>query len=101
MSGSGEGLLKEIVALGGTFLLVTTRRPLYTATAGLTALPMLRRLADRHDRVRIGFGLGRSAAEAEALARRALARARRIGEIAAVLSLRSDTDIVLHTTAGA
>ncbi|MFS8478088.1 MAG: hypothetical protein FWJ93_03805 [Micromonosporaceae bacterium] len=62
---------------------------------------MLGRLADRHDTVRIGFGLGRSAAEAESLARRALTRARRIGKVAAVLSLRGDLDIVLATTAPA
>ncbi|NUT37505.1 MAG: hypothetical protein HOV79_31050, partial [Hamadaea sp.] len=58
-------------------------------------------LADRHEVVRVGFGLGRSAAEAESLARRALARARRIGPIAAVLSLRSDMDVVLESEAPA
>lgn len=101
-----DGLLKEVAALGGTLarftggnhLIVTTRGPLYDATSGFTALPMLRRLADRHELVRIGFGLGRSAAEAENLARRALGRARRIGSVAAVLSLRGDTDIVLEST---
>lgn len=106
VSGSDAGLLKEAAALGGTlakftggtYLLVTTRGPLYEATNGFTALPMLHRLADRHDTVRVGFGLGRSAAEAESLARRALARSRRIGEIAAVLSLRGETDIVLEST---
>ncbi|MCW3819235.1 hypothetical protein ONA91_32815 [Micromonospora sp. DR5-3] len=100
------GLLKEVAALGGTLarfggdthLIVTTRGPLHDATAGFTALPMLRRLADRHDTVQIGFGLGRSAAEAENLARRALSRARRVGAAAAVLSLRGDTDIVLEST---
>ncbi|MGH3742124.1 MAG: hypothetical protein ACRDT1_12420, partial [Micromonosporaceae bacterium] len=105
-SGGDEGLLKEAAALGGTFagftggtyLLVTTRGPLHDATGGFTALPMLRRLADRHELVRVSFGLGRSAAEAENLARRALSRARRIGGVAAVLSLRNDTDIVLEST---
>ena len=105
-SDGDDGLLKEAAALGGTYarftggtyLLVTTRGPLHDATGGFTALPMLRRLADRHQTVRIGFGLGRSAAEAENLARRALSRARRIGEVAAVLSLRNDTDIVLEST---
>ncbi|WP_117213912.1 hypothetical protein, partial [Allorhizocola rhizosphaerae] len=85
VSGDDEGLLKEAAALGGslarftggTHLLVTTRGPLGDATAGFTALPMLRRLADRHETVRVGLGLGRSAAEAESLARRALSRARR------------------------
>ncbi|MET9063665.1 hypothetical protein [Streptosporangium sandarakinum] len=100
-----EGLLREAAALGGTLaafrggthLLVTTRGPLYEATGGFAGLPMLTRLATDNDVVRVGFGLGRSAAEAESLARRALARARRIGPVAAVLSLRADTDIVLES----
>ncbi|NUS03549.1 MAG: hypothetical protein HOV97_13405, partial [Nonomuraea sp.] len=83
-----EGLLREATALGGTLaafrggthLLVTTRGPLHDATGGFTGLPMLARLAAHNEVVRIGFGLGRSAAEAESLARRALARARRIGD---------------------
>ncbi|MBO4207202.1 hypothetical protein [Micromonospora echinofusca] len=109
LSDGDGGLLREVAALGGTLarvghnfhLIVTTRGPLHDATAGFTALPMLRRLADRHDTVQIGFGLGRSAAEAENLARRALSRARRVGSAAAVLSLRGDTDIVLESTAPA
>ncbi|MER6947888.1 hypothetical protein ABT294_28020 [Nonomuraea sp. NPDC000554] len=100
-----EGLLREATALGGTLaafrggthLLVTTRGPLHDATGGFTGLPMLARLAAQNQVVRVGFGLGRSAAEAESLARRALARARRIGDVAAVLSLRADTDIVLES----
>ncbi|MFG1942968.1 hypothetical protein [Nonomuraea sp. NPDC048826] len=100
-----DGLLREAAALGGTVaafrggthLLVTTRGPLHDATGGFTGLPLLARLAARNDVVRAGFGLGRSAAEAESLARRALARARRIGDVAAVLSLRADTDIVLES----
>lgn len=107
VSGEDEGLLKEAAALGGTLarytggthLLVTTRGPLHDVTSGFACLPMLRRLADRHETVRVGFGLGRSAAEGENLARRALARARRIGSVAAVLSLRGDLDIVLESTA--
>ncbi|MFG1954032.1 hypothetical protein [Micromonospora sp. NPDC048830] len=101
-----DGLLREVATLGGTlarftpdtYLIVTTRGPLHDATGGFTALPMLRRLADRHDTVQIGFGLGRSAAEAENLARRALSRARRVGPATAVLSLRGDTDIVLESS---
>ncbi|MEU6796187.1 hypothetical protein ABZ907_31220 [Nonomuraea wenchangensis] len=100
-----EGLLREAGALagtlagfrGGTHLLVTTRGPLHDATGGFTGLPMLARLAAHSSVARVGFGLGRSAAEAESLARRALARARRIGNVAAVLSLRADTDIVLES----
>ncbi|MEV0726513.1 hypothetical protein AB0I37_27500 [Micromonospora purpureochromogenes] len=101
-----DGLLREVATLGATlarfapdtYLIVTTRGPLHDATGGFTALPMLRRLADRHDTVQIGFGLGRSAAEAENLARRALSRARRVGPTTAVLSLRGETDIVLEST---
>jgi hypothetical protein len=101
-----EGLLREAAALGGSLamvaggvhLLVTTRGPLADVTANFTALPMLNRLADRFASVRVGFGLGRSAAEAESLARRALTRARRLGDVAAVLSLRGDTDLVLEST---
>ncbi|RJL32243.1 GntR family transcriptional regulator [Bailinhaonella thermotolerans] len=104
-----EGLLREATALGGTVaafrggthLLVTTRGPLHDATGGFSGLPMLARLAAHNRVVRVGFGLGRSAAEAESLARRALARARRIGDVAAVLSLRADTDIVLESVAAA
>lgn len=103
--GDEAGLLKEVAALGGsvarakggTYMVVTTRGPLASATAGFTVLPMLRRLADRNPVVRVGFGLGRSAAEAESLARRALARARRVGDVAAVVSLRGDTDLILES----
>ncbi len=95
-----DGLAREAAALGGSLalltggvhLLVTTRGPLADVTGSFTALPMLRRLADRHAVVRIGFGLGRSAAEAESLA-----RARRLGDVAAVLALRGDTDLVLES----
>jgi hypothetical protein len=104
--GGWESLQREAAALGGSLamssagvhLLVTTRGPLADVTGNFTALPMLRRLADRHPVVRIGFGLGRSAAEAESLARRALSRARRLGDVAAVLSLRGDNDLVLESS---
>ena len=103
LSGGDEGLLKEVAGVGGTMapfsagthLIVTTRGPLFDATNGFSGLPMLRRLADLHETVRIGFGLGQGAAEAENLARRALSRARKIGPVVAVLSTRGDTDLIL------
>ena len=102
LSGGDEGLLKEVVSVGGTttplaggmHLLISTRGPLYAATNGFSGLPMLRRLAELHETVRIGFGLGRGAAEAENLARRALSRARKVGPVASVLSTR-DADLIL------
>ncbi|MEV4178751.1 hypothetical protein, partial [Nonomuraea sp. NPDC049709] len=71
-----EGLLREAGALGGTLaafrggthLLVTTRGPLHDATGGFTGLPMLARLTAHSAVARVGFGLGRRAAEAESLA---------------------------------
>ncbi len=98
-------LPREVGALGGslshysptTSLIVTTRGPLQDASHGFTALPMLHRLGQVHDTVRIGFGLGHSGAEAERLARRALSRARSHGPIAAVVSLRNDVDVTLDT----
>lgn len=100
-----SALMREAAALGGTLaafrdgirLLVTTRGPLYDATSGFSRLPMLARLAEHNALVHIGFGLGRSAAEAESLAQRALSRSRRIADVAAVLSIRADTDIVLES----
>ncbi|MBB5789060.1 hypothetical protein [Jiangella mangrovi] len=100
-----DDLAREAALLGGAVastadgsaLIVTTRGPLHGATQAFTALPLLHRLGDRHDVVRIGFGLGHSGAEAERLARRALARARSHGDVAAVVSSRNDLDIVLET----
>lgn len=96
-------LAREAALLGGAVaaaddgaLIVTTRGPLHGATHGFTALPLLRRLGDAYPVVRIGFGLGQSGAEAERLARRALARARSHGAVAAVVSSRNDVDIVLE-----
>ncbi|WP_026876077.1 hypothetical protein [Jiangella gansuensis] len=102
-------LAREVGMLGGSLsrysdtmsLIVTTRGPLHDASHGFTALPLLHRLSPRHDVVRIGFGLGHSGAEAERLARRALARARNHGDVAAVVSSRNDVDILLEAVAPA
>lgn len=101
------GLASEVSALGGSLstaiggshLLITTRGPLYAATSGFTWLPMLGRLADHHRVVRVGLGLGDTAAAAETRARHALARARVLGDVRAVLSLRDGTDMVLDVPA--
>ncbi|TDE11464.1 MarR family winged helix-turn-helix transcriptional regulator [Jiangella asiatica] len=106
-SGGDAGLAAEAAALGGSLatavggshLLITTRGPLYAATSGFTSLPMLGRLADHHDVVRIGLGLGDTAAAAETRARHALARARVLGDVRAILSLRDGTDMLLDVPA--
>ncbi|MEU5162434.1 hypothetical protein AB0G74_22895 [Streptomyces sp. NPDC020875] len=79
----------------GRPLVVTTKGVLEEVTAGFTRLPFLDGLSARHGAVRIGFGLGRTAAEAEALAARAVARARAVGPVAAVVCMKDDVDIVI------
>lgn len=98
-----DDIAAEATSLGGTSarfadgrsLIVTTRGQLSAATDQLTSAPILHRLAAGRSEMRIGFGLGHSAAEAESLARRALSRARNYGPVAAVASFRNDIDIVL------
>ncbi|TDE11463.1 MarR family transcriptional regulator [Jiangella asiatica] len=79
----------------GTFIVVTTRGRLAGATGDFTGLPLLERLAGVSSRVHIGFGLGRTAAEAEHHARRAVIRSRRVAPVAAVFSRRNDADLIL------
>ncbi|WP_344753505.1 helix-turn-helix domain-containing protein [Leifsonella bigeumensis] len=94
----------EAAALAGTAarygdaqrLIVTTRGQLSAATDQLTSAPLLRRLAAGRSEARIGFGLGRTVAESEVLARRAIARARTHGPVSAVASFRHDIDILLE-----
>ncbi|MDP3951387.1 hypothetical protein [Microbacterium sp.] len=107
MAGEHEGPSPDVIAESdslagvatgygpGKSLIVTTQGQLASATDQFSSAPFLQRLAARHSEVRAGFGLGRSAAEAESLARRALARARAHGPIAAVASFRNDIDILL------
>lgn len=104
-----QALSAEVAELGAnvvrydaeTFLVVTTRGPLEQVTGAFTELPMLARLQEVYGSVRIGFGIGGSGAEADALARRALGRAHSAGAAAAVLSLRNDIDITLARSQGA
>ncbi|MFF8827926.1 hypothetical protein [Streptomyces sp. NPDC015131] len=98
-----ERLAEDIRVLGGSLaglpdgrrLVVTTRGALETATEGFTRIPFLEGLAARHGSAHLGFGLGRTAAEAEALARRAVNRARATGPAAGAVSMADDVDIVI------
>lgn len=97
-------LADDLVVLGGSLsylpdgqpLVVTTRGLLEDATEQYTRLPLLDQLKARHGSVNIGFGVGRTAAEAESLARRAANRATAIGGSAAVVSMTGDVDIVME-----
>jgi hypothetical protein len=80
---------------GRRHLIVTTRGALEAATGSFSEFPALNRLAERYGSVRIGFGVGASAAEAETLAKRALGRARAASRATAVVSLRHEVDIAL------
>jgi hypothetical protein len=99
-----EGLAADLITLGGSlatladgrYLVVTTRGLLEQATEQFTRLPLLDLLAARHPTAYIGFGVGRTAAEAEALARRATSRAASIGTVAGVISMSDDVEIVIE-----
>jgi len=101
------GIQREMAALGGTvvrentkqLLVITTRGPLEEATNGLTELSMVKALRASYGHLRIGFGIGGSAAEARDLAARALGRAHAAGRTAAVVSLRGDVDLPLLAVA--
>ena len=104
IAADGESALRrEAGSLGGSviryddkrYLVVTTRGPLEQATAAFTELGMLNRLKEQFGPLRIGFGIGGSGTETEALARRALGRAKSAGRTAAVVSLRNDIDLIL------
>ncbi|GAA1719686.1 hypothetical protein GCM10009765_80050 [Fodinicola feengrottensis] len=79
----------------GRYLLVTTRGILEETTSGFQQLPLLTSLSQRHMWAHVGLGVGRSAAEAEALARRALARCRTAGPFSAFVSLGNGGDLML------
>jgi len=103
VSGPDRELADDVTALAGTlftlhegrYLLVTTRGVLESVTNRFQQLPLLSTLSQRHLWAHVGCGVGRSAAEAEALARRALARCRAAGPFAAVVSLGNGGDIML------
>ncbi|CAL9355419.1 hypothetical protein [Streptomyces sp. NPDC095602] len=103
-----EELAADLAVLGGSLaglpdgsrLAVTTRGALEKATEQFTRLPFLDGLAARHGSAHVGFGLGRTAAEAEALARRAVNRARSVGPVAGVVCMKDDIDIVIAHDSG-
>ncbi|MGA8113684.1 MAG: helix-turn-helix domain-containing protein [Actinocatenispora sp.] len=82
----------------GRYVLVTTRGVVEEHSNHFQRLPLLARLSQRHLWAHIALGVGRSAAEAEALARHALARCRSVGPFSAVVSLGTGSDIVLAET---
>jgi hypothetical protein len=101
-----DNLAADLITLGaslaalpdGRHLVVTTRGVLEQATEQFTRMPLLDHLASRHSTAYVGFGVGRTAAEAEALARRAVSRAASIGSVAGVVSMSDDVEIVIEPT---
>jgi DNA-binding transcriptional ArsR family regulator len=100
---SDAELQRSISPLGGAlarlddvYLVVSTAGLLEQATSHYQDLPLLERLSSRHEQVHIGFGVGRTAAEAQSLARRALGRSRAVGPTAVAVALADDTDIILN-----
>ncbi|MFF1818281.1 hypothetical protein ACFVWG_13360 [Kribbella sp. NPDC058245] len=99
-----DALAGDLITLGGSlallpdgrYLVVTTRGLLEQATEQFTRMPLLDHLAARHSTAYVGFGIGRTAAEAEALARRAVGRAGSIGSVAGVVSMSDDVEIVIE-----
>lgn len=96
-------LRRSISSLGGAlarvddvYLVVSTAGLLEQATNHYQDLPLLERLSSRHEQVHIGFGVGRTAAEAQTLARRALGRSRVVGPAAVAVALADDTDIIVN-----
>ncbi|WP_159619671.1 helix-turn-helix domain-containing protein [Ruania rhizosphaerae] len=79
----------------GEMLLVTTRGALAIASYQFSQPPLLRRLSEAGISANAGFGVGRTALEAEQLARRALNRARTHPGPTAVVSFRNDVDLAL------
>ncbi len=97
-------LAAELTMLGGSvkpdgvgrYTLVSTRGPLEQYTGSFTRFPLVDALGDKQSIVRVGFGVGRSAAEAEALATEALKRARSSGDKAAAVCLRNGGGMLLE-----
>lgn len=104
--GDESGLVAtEAAALGGSavlvapgrYMIMTTRGAVEAATIGFTRAPILLHIPDHGRTLRVGYGVGRSAREAEHHADRALRRARAIGDVAGVVALANDTIRSLDT----
>lgn len=80
----------------GSYLLITTRGPLMTASEGLATAPIPDSLVSSRGHTRLGLGVGRSAGEARSLAKQALSRAAANGRNVAVVCMSNDPDIILH-----
>ncbi|UFU07594.1 hypothetical protein [Ruania halotolerans] len=108
MAGAAPLVRQQARALAGTvatadtgeLLLVTTRGALAIASYQFTQPPLLRRLDEVGITASAGFGVGRTALEAERLARRALNRAETYPGSTAVASFRNDVDLVLGAAGG-
>jgi hypothetical protein len=99
-----EQLSREVASLGGMlarvedgYLIVSTLGALERWTDHFRQWPLLRQLRLRHERVHIGFGIGRSAPDAESHARVALGRSRAAGEAAAAVALGEGGDVIVGT----
>jgi len=90
----------SLARLDNGYLVVSTAGPLDQVTDHFRQWPLLDQLAKRHERVHIGFGIGRTAADAESLARRALGRAHAAGSVAAAVALADDTHVIIGVESG-
>jgi DNA-binding transcriptional ArsR family regulator len=102
---SDRYLRRNIAVLGGSlarlddgYLVVSTAGLLERVTDHFRTWPLLEQLSGRHESVHIGFGIGRTAADAESLARRALGRSHAAGPVAAAVALADDTDVIMGGT---
>src|SRR5215469_16581527 len=99
-----EQLSREVAGLGAMlarvddgYLIVSTLGALERWTDHFQRWPLLQQLRLRHGRVHIGYGIGRTAADAESQARVALGRSRAAGDAAAAVALGDSGDVIVGT----
>ncbi|MPV35611.1 hypothetical protein [Georgenia subflava] len=104
VEGAETGALEEeVTTLGGTLLpgsgevhtVLLTYGPLLAATSRFTTLPMLGRLADLSAQVHVGLGVAPTADQGLREAATALAGARELGPVGAVISGTGGAPVVL------